>query len=70
MDDTLYAATLERHLDAARAELAAVRADLERAVRDRAVLLEACEWADVVMDTAAMHGIGDILPDTYRGTWA
>jgi hypothetical protein len=33
-------------------------------------LLAACEAADVVMDTAAMHGIGDLLPPAYRDSWA
>lgn len=32
-------------------------------------LLAACELADVSMDTAAMYGIGDVLPPEYRDSW-
>lgn len=33
-------------------------------------LLAALESCDVVMDTAALFGVGDILPQVYRDSWA
>lgn len=33
-------------------------------------LLAALARCEVVMDTAARHGVGDILPPGYRDSWA
>jgi len=37
---------------------------------DESELRRAAEACDVVMDTAAQHGLGDILPPAYRDSWA
>lgn len=33
-------------------------------------IVTALERCEVAMDTAALHGVGDILPPAYRDSWA
>lgn len=44
-------------------------AEIVRLREQRADLLAALESCDVVMDTAALHGVGCILPQIYRDSW-
>jgi hypothetical protein len=45
-------------------------ADRARLIAAAPKLLAALKRCELAMDTAAMHGVGDILPPAYRDSWA
>lgn len=54
----------------AEAEHLAVCAELDEAMADVRRLREALKACDIVMDTAAIHGLPQQLPPAYRDSWA
>jgi hypothetical protein len=61
---------LEKELAEANAVALNQGVERGRAEAQAATFKAALEKCDVVMDTAAIHGVGDILPPTYRDSWA
>jgi hypothetical protein len=50
--------------------VAELMGEVERLQKERDELLAALLACEVVMDTAAFEGVGEILSPTYRETWA